>query len=96
MNDSYCWRYPRKRICWAVSYTHLSDLRPVFPEERLLLELLLEKQPYEFIEKSVWAVNLSLIHIYCSVTKATTRSCMRSKYSMVAGTPMTMPVRRTG
>ncbi|MCC8195206.1 MAG: hypothetical protein LIO49_00085 [Ruminococcus sp.] len=34
-----------------------SDLRPVFPEERLLLELLLEKKPNEFLEKSVWASN---------------------------------------
>jgi len=36
--------------------SHLStDLRPVFPEERLLLELLLEKRPNEFMRKSVWA-----------------------------------------
>lgn len=34
-----------------------ADLRPVFPEERLLLEILLEKSPNEFIEKSVWAAN---------------------------------------
>lgn len=34
-----------------------SDIRPVFPEERLLLEILLECKPNEFIEKSVWAVN---------------------------------------
>ena len=32
------------------------DLRPVFPEERLLLEILLNK-PLAFIEKSVWASN---------------------------------------
>lgn len=37
---------------------HLSaDLRPVFPEERLLVELLLNKQPCEWIDKSVWASN---------------------------------------
>ena len=34
-----------------------ADLRPVFPEERLLIELLLGKEPYEFIDKSVWAAN---------------------------------------
>lgn len=34
-----------------------SDIRPVFPEERLLLEVLLGYEPNEFIEKSVWAVN---------------------------------------
>ena len=34
-----------------------ADLRPVFPEERLLLELLLDKKPNEYVEKSVWASN---------------------------------------
>ena len=34
-----------------------SDLRPVFPEERLLLELLLGKTPNEYINSSVWAAN---------------------------------------
>ena len=33
------------------------DLRPVFPEERLLLEVLLDKKPNEFAESSVWAVD---------------------------------------
>ena len=31
-----------------------SDLRPVFPEERLLLELLLEKEPFGLASSSVW------------------------------------------
>lgn len=34
-----------------------ADLRPVFPEERLLLELLLDRKPNAFIKNSVWAVN---------------------------------------
>jgi len=34
-----------------------ADLRPVFSEERLLLELLLDKEPNEFIKKSVWDAN---------------------------------------
>jgi 3'-phosphoadenosine 5'-phosphosulfate sulfotransferase (PAPS reductase)/FAD synthetase and related enzymes len=34
-----------------------TDIRPVFPEERLLLEILLNKKPNEYIDKSVWAVN---------------------------------------
>lgn len=34
-------------------------MRPVFPEERLLLELLLEKKPHEYVQKSVWAANSS-------------------------------------
>lgn len=33
------------------------DIRPVFPEERLLLELLLDKEPYKWAENSVWAEN---------------------------------------
>ncbi len=49
-----------KSICPLCSgkVKHLSaDLRPVFPEERLLLEILLNKKPNEFINKSVWAAN---------------------------------------
>ncbi len=34
-----------------------SDIRPVFPEERLLIEILLGHEPNELIEKSVWAAN---------------------------------------
>ena len=34
-----------------------ADLRPVFPEERLLLELLLGEKPFTYVEKSVWAAN---------------------------------------
>lgn len=34
-----------------------TDLRPVFPEERLLLELLLGREPNELLHSSVWAVN---------------------------------------
>ena len=33
-----------------------SDLRPVFPEERLLLALLLDKEPDIYMMRSVWAV----------------------------------------
>lgn len=32
------------------------DLRPVFPEERLLIEILMAK-PFEYINKTVWAAN---------------------------------------
>ena len=34
-----------------------ADIRPVFPEERLLLEILLDVEPNAYIEKSVWAVD---------------------------------------
>ena len=30
-----------------------TDVRPVFPEERLLIEIILQK-PFEFLKKSVW------------------------------------------
>lgn len=44
-------------ICKGKTKYMSADLRPVFPEERLLLELLLQKKPYEYIEESVWASN---------------------------------------
>lgn len=44
-------------ICGRASTYLSTDLRPVFPEERLLLELLLGKEPYAFSNKSVWAAN---------------------------------------
>lgn len=31
-----------------------TDIRPVFPEEKLLLALLLERNPFYYQEKSVW------------------------------------------
>lgn len=49
-----------KEICpiCGQKIRHLAaDLRPVFPEERLLLELLLNKEPHEYVQKSVWASN---------------------------------------
>jgi phosphoadenosine phosphosulfate reductase len=48
-----------KAICplCGENTTYLSsDLRPVFPEERLLLEILLEK-PLVYINRTVWAEN---------------------------------------
>ena len=44
-------------ICKRQTKYLASDLRPVFPEERLLVELLLKKKPNELVEKSVWASN---------------------------------------
>lgn len=50
---------PNKSVCplcgGAASYL-CTDLRPVFPEERLLIELLVGKA-FDFIDKSVWASN---------------------------------------
>ena len=42
-------------ICGRKTHHLSSDLRPVFPEERLLLAILLEKEPGEFMNCSVWA-----------------------------------------
>ena len=42
-------------LCGGTTKYLATDLRPVFPEERLLLELLLEAEPFSLAEKSVWA-----------------------------------------
>ena len=42
-------------ICGKKTKYLTTDIRPVFPEERLLLELLLDKEPHAFIRNSVWA-----------------------------------------
>lgn len=44
-------------VCGKSTKYLTTDLRPVFPEERLLLEILIGKEPNEFVESSVWAVN---------------------------------------
>ena len=41
-------------LCRGKTEYLASDLRPVFPEERLLLELLLEKEPFSLASSSVW------------------------------------------
>lgn len=42
-------------ICGQKTHYLSSDLRPVFPEERLLLAILLEKEANEYMNRSVWA-----------------------------------------
>ena len=44
-------------LCGGTTKYISTDLRPVFPEERLLLEVLLDKEPNIWKEKSVWACN---------------------------------------
>lgn len=44
-------------ICRESTKYMATDLRPVFPEERLLMELLLGKKPNEHSSCSVWACN---------------------------------------
>ena len=43
-------------LCGGKTSYLVADLRPVFPEERLLLEILFDK-PLAYINKSVWASN---------------------------------------
>ena len=43
-------------LCGDITSYMAADIRPVFPEERLMLEILLEK-PLAFINSSVWASN---------------------------------------
>ena len=44
-------------LCKRKTKYMCADLRPVFPQERLLLEVLLGKHPHELVEKSVWAAD---------------------------------------
>lgn len=44
-------------VCGRKTRYLSSDLRPVFPEERLLLALLLAKAPDEYMSGSVWSAN---------------------------------------
>lgn len=44
-------------ICNAKTKYLSSDIRPVFPEERLLIECLIGKEPNEYVRDSVWANN---------------------------------------
>lgn len=44
-------------LCHGTTKYLSSDIRPVFPEERLLLEILLNKKTNEFEFKSIWAAN---------------------------------------
>lgn len=53
-NDSLLGKCP---ICNGKTDYMAKDIRPVFPEERLLLELLLKEIPGKFENSSVWASN---------------------------------------
>ena len=44
-------------VCGEKTKYMSSDIRPVFPEERLLIECLLNKKPNEYVKDSVWASN---------------------------------------
>ena len=44
-------------VCGGKTEYLSADLRPVFPEERLLVELLLEKEPNSLVNESLWASN---------------------------------------
>ena len=53
-NDTLLGKCP---ICNGKAEYLAKDMRPVFPEERLLLELLLNETPGAYEDKSVWASN---------------------------------------
>lgn len=44
-------------VCGKKTRYLTTDIRPVFPEERLLLALLFDKEPSKYMRCSVWAVN---------------------------------------
>jgi len=64
-------------ICKTHATYFASDVRPVFPEERLLVEILLDK-PLAFIDKSVWASNN---RYYVDGTTITINSSLYKKFS---------------
>ena len=43
-------------ICGGAAHYLSKDLRPVFPQERLLIEIL-ENKPLAYVSKSVWAAD---------------------------------------
>ena len=44
-------------LCGKKTRYLVSDLRPVFPEEKMLLALLLDKEPDAYMSKSVWSAD---------------------------------------
>ena len=42
-------------ICKSETKYLTTDIRPVFPEERILLAILLDKEPSKYMYSSVWA-----------------------------------------
>ena len=44
-------------LCSGRTKYMAKDIRPVFPEEKLLLELILDKKPHTYDDASVWASN---------------------------------------
>lgn len=66
-------------ICGKQTQYLCADLRPVFPEERLMLELLIAK-PFEYKDKSVWASN-SRYYINGKVKTVTTTAFAKANVS---------------
>jgi len=56
-------------ICGENTKYISADLRPVFPEERLLIEILLKKPPNVWKSSSVWACN-NRYYVQTASTKA--------------------------
>ena len=77
-------------ICGKKAHRISSDIRPVFPEERLLLEIVLGK-PFEFKDASVWNaagkyyfVDGNKIEISMSMTKDLNPETIRDQLTMLA------------
>lgn len=72
-------------LCHGQTEYLSADLRPVFPEERLLLELLLEKEPFSLASSSVWNcanryyINGKSVAISSSVFRNTGCETLREK-----------------
>lgn len=73
-------------ICNEKTKYLTTDIRPVFPEERLIIEILLNK-PFEYLESSVWASKMRFyidgkpLHIPQEVYKTTDALKVKEMYS---------------
>lgn len=62
--------------CGAVARYLCADLRPVFPEERLLLELLMDAEPLSYANDSMWACGgkYYINGVVCGISNETYRT----------------------
>lgn len=68
--------------CGSKGFYISTDIRPVFPEERLLIEILLD-EPFKFINSSVWNITGNKYIIDGKKLKYTTKDLMKKGHKEV-------------
>ncbi|WP_294362372.1 phosphoadenosine phosphosulfate reductase family protein [uncultured Clostridium sp.] len=68
--------------CGSKGFYISTDIRPVFPEERLLIEILLD-EPFKFINSSVWNITGNKYIIDGKKLKCTTKDLMKKNHKEV-------------